>query len=541
MTSKTHQQPVIVVRSDRANTKRRISSHILNGKTNSCAVVLAFAISCLCTHGAIADEGIAGFSHLNPTFEQPTIAVSDDRWQAVPTEKLSLVNLAPVLIPYFNNAPTFGLPGTVTGDILNRTQLTGDWGGTRTDWSRHGVFVDLYSTSAYQNITKGGLATGSSFVQNTQFSVNLDSGRAGLWSGGLLHFTLQSRYGDPPEKTFTGGATVPLYTGLVLPQPLESSRVLPSEFFLVQGLSKQFSVVIGKISDIFIPDQTSMGDSYKYYFANFNFNKNPMTTNFYHPTALAGLGVWAFSPKFVIAGGILDPYTEANNLANDAFDKVNLYLMAVASYDIAGLPGQFSPAFNWSNKPQTNLESPYRDLSMEQIPQAVGGLVGGPTTGLPVNYKNESWFAIVNFSQFLYVKDAATDIPGMLKSGQVLRGIAVFGRIGYAPADTNTISRDASIAMFGRGLADSRPYDSFGVGFYYNQISRAVKNQITDYTAGGLSVGDEKGTEVFYDFAITPAIRLIGSYQHIRNPLTASIAAKQDRTDMASTRLTVAF
>ena len=51
------------------------------------------------------------------------------------------------------------------------------------------------------------------------------------------------------------------------------------------------SAVLGKISTLDIPDQTIFGDSYKYYFANFNFNLNPITTNFYNPTALTALGV----------------------------------------------------------------------------------------------------------------------------------------------------------------------------------------------------------------------------------------------------------
>jgi porin len=68
-----------------------------------------------------------------------------------------LANLAPGLLPFFNNGPVFGIPGTVTGDIWSRIQLTGDWGGVRTDWARHGVFIDIYSTSYYQNVTSGGL------------------------------------------------------------------------------------------------------------------------------------------------------------------------------------------------------------------------------------------------------------------------------------------------------------------------------------------------------------------------------------------------
>ena len=75
--------------------------------------------------------------------------------------------------------------------------------------TRRGLFIDLYSTSGYQDVTSGGLKTGTAFLQNTQLSVNLDTGRAGLWPGGLFHFTVQSRYGASPEQTFIVGPFVP--------------------------------------------------------------------------------------------------------------------------------------------------------------------------------------------------------------------------------------------------------------------------------------------------------------------------------------------
>src|SRR5258705_12638136 len=125
-----------------------------------------------------------------------------DPWGPVPTKDVSLVNL-PFFLPYFNNGPVFGLPGTVVGDFTDRTQVTGDWGGVRTKLARRGYFFDLYSTSAYQDVASGGLKTGSAFMQNTQLSINVDTGRAGLWSGGLFHVTLESRIGRSPQTTFT--------------------------------------------------------------------------------------------------------------------------------------------------------------------------------------------------------------------------------------------------------------------------------------------------------------------------------------------------
>jgi porin len=513
---------------------------------------------------ASADEGLGGFGHLTAPAEQPPVSrakpvvrtkpakpkkqpraneLPAEPWGPVRTEKTSIVNLAPGLLPYFNNAPVFGIPGTVTGSFWDRTQLTGDWGGVRTDLARHGFFFDLYSTSAYQDVLSGGLKTGSAFVQNTQLSINIDTGRADLWSGGLIHFTVQSRYGSDPGQTFTVGSYVPQYTALVLPGPLQANDVLPSEYFLVQSLTKQFSVLLGKISDVFIPDQTLFGDSYKFYFANFNLNKNPITTNFYHPTAWAALGIWTPAQWLAIAGGVLDPNTQANNFATDAFDKVNLYLTAVASYNVAGLPGQFSPAFNWSNKPKIDLVAPFGALtSLAQVTQAVGVLVGsGMTSGLPINFQGQSWFAIANFSQFLFVVDDPATIAKKLKSGDVINGIGLFGRVGYAPPETNPITVDGSIALVAHGLFDIRPYDSFGVGYYFNAISNDLKNDVAQLTAGTSTVKDEQGIEIFYDFAITPAVRLIPSYQHIWQPLTAQVATKQNEADVFLARLTVVW
>ena len=495
-------------------------------------VSLAMSVWCGAVVSAWAQdqEGLANFGHI-ASAEPPA-----------PTEPVSLATVAPGLLPYFNNGPVFGLAGTVEGDFWHRTQLSGGWNGARTNWVDHGVFLDIYATSAYQNVTSGGLKTGSAFVQNTQLSLNVDTARAGWWSGGLFHFTVQSRYGSSPENTFTVGSVVPQYTGFVQPGPLLSQDTWPSEYFLVQSLTKKFSVVLGVISDIFIPDETLFGDSYKYYFANFNFNKNPLTVNFYRPTAIAALGVWTPTKSVVIAGGPTDPFTRANTLEDAFHSGLNLYVTAVVSYALRGRPGQVSPSFNWSNQRHIDLESPFGPLSRAQVPQAVSALLNiGSPDGLPVNFESNSSFTISNVSQYLSLKETdVSKVPDKLKSGEPLRGIGLFGRLGYAPKTTNTLDRHASVALFARGLWDSRQYDSFGAGFYYNAFSGEFKDDIRQLTAG-TAVKNEKGLELFYDFAITPAVRAIPGYQYVRDPFTAQIVANHRSANLFLLRFTVAL
>src|SRR5882724_4486630 len=487
----------------------------------------------------------------NPTCDNDTNEDNDtssganasDSWGPVATKKASVASLAPALLPYFNNGPVFGLPGTEVGDFRHRTQLSGDWGGLRTDLARHGVFFDLYSTSAYQNVASGGLKTGNAFVQNTQLSINVDTGRAGLWSGGVFHVTLESRYGSSsPQNTFTVGSTVPQYTGIAIPGPFFVHDALPTEYFLFQSLTPKFAVVLGKTNVLKHADQTLFGNSYRYGFANLNFNKNPMALNFYNTTSLAAVGLWMPSKRLTVHAGVFDPNSEADNLATKAFDRVNVYGGIIVSYKIGNLPGRAWAQANWTNKPKIDLTSPFGQLSQSGVPQAVGVLLGVPSAqALPINYKGKSWVTIGNFSQYLFVKDYTGAVAAKLGSGQPLRGIGLFGRIGYAPEETNPITRDASVALFANGLSDHRPNDSFGLGIYHNGISQPLKNDFARLTAATATVKNENGLEVFYDFAITPAIRLIPSYQHIWNPMTAEVAKNERGADVFLLRLSLTF
>jgi porin len=145
----------------------------------------ALALLLISKQIALAQENFSGFNHVDENGNQLPVWGQTGAFGPVPTEKASVANLAPVLLRFFNNGTVFGLPGTEVGDFWNRTQLTGDWGGVRTDLARRGVFIDLYSTSTYQNMASGGLKTGDAFVENLQLSINIDTGRAGLWPGGL--------------------------------------------------------------------------------------------------------------------------------------------------------------------------------------------------------------------------------------------------------------------------------------------------------------------------------------------------------------------
>ena len=102
-----------------------VTRRITMGKYLLLGIVVILLMS---GRNSLADEGLAGTGHIAEPV--PSGRAQADLWGRVPTEEPSIANLAPVLLRYFNNGPAFGLPGTVIGDLLDRTQLTGDWGGT---------------------------------------------------------------------------------------------------------------------------------------------------------------------------------------------------------------------------------------------------------------------------------------------------------------------------------------------------------------------------------------------------------------------------
>ena len=60
-----------------------------------------------------AEGNLDGFSHLSipPDKAEPAAKAPADPWGAVPASGLSIANTAPVVLPFFNNGPVFGLPG----------------------------------------------------------------------------------------------------------------------------------------------------------------------------------------------------------------------------------------------------------------------------------------------------------------------------------------------------------------------------------------------------------------------------------------------
>jgi len=152
-----------------------------------------------------------------------------------------LVGPAPV------RAQPVEIPSTWGGDLLSRPRLTGSWFGLRDELGKKGVVFDVDLLLTPQGVATGGRDTGAEFWGNADYTLNVDTGKLGLWPGGFLKFQADTGFGSNIFKD--SGALVPVNTAALLPGVNDRTTAL-MDATLTQFLSPQFAVFAGKINTL---------------------------------------------------------------------------------------------------------------------------------------------------------------------------------------------------------------------------------------------------------------------------------------------------
>src|SRR3954470_931017 len=143
------------------------------------------------------------------------------------------------------DAQPYPVPPTWGGEILSRPRLLGDWGGWRDELGRKGVVLDIDALLTPQTILSGGRNIGSDFWGNVDYTLNIDTQKAGLWPGGFLKLQADTGFGSNAYRD--SGGIIPINTAALIPGPNERTTALMNAS-LTQFLSPQFGVFLGKIN-----------------------------------------------------------------------------------------------------------------------------------------------------------------------------------------------------------------------------------------------------------------------------------------------------
>ncbi len=432
----------------------------------------------------------------------------------------SLTELLPTLTPVSD----------YSGDLFHRYTLFGDIGGKRQQLYDRGVAFDATFTQVYQGIVSGGRNDGANEYHGLfEYGMALDTGKLGLWPGGLVVANAYSSVGN----TLLGdvGNLSPVNFNSLLPTA-DPSETFLMEYYLTQALPTKTLLTIGRLNVSNFLDRSRFANDRKSQFLNAAMDNNLLVGSFVSFSTYAILAVQPVNEHLAVYAAVWDPTAAPPDygVPGGFFSDVG----AGGGFDLKwelgdGLGGSIDPVFLYSSKDTAEVDNPF--LPLDPIKDLLLLIGDFPS-------KSDNWVFLFTLDQYLWKPERAEMDPaataGHPKPAADFEfqepGIGLFTRFAYTPEDRNPLNIYVSGGIGARGVIPGRPYDRFGFGVY-----ALLESDDFDDLAGNI-VQDEVGLEAYYNLALTPALQLSFDVQWIEPGITNT-----DDTVVLGTRLFMRF
>ena len=130
-------------------------------------------------------------------------------------------------------------------NLWERSRLTGDWGGLRTEWETSGVNLGMEFTQFYGKLVSGTGPDEGGYGARLDWFADFDSEKRGLWNGGGFHSHIEYRFGDLSGDL--GSTFFPNNAGMSFATD-DEDMLVASSLFLSQRFGEKASLLIGKIN-----------------------------------------------------------------------------------------------------------------------------------------------------------------------------------------------------------------------------------------------------------------------------------------------------
>jgi porin len=382
-------------------------------------------------------------------------------------------------------------------NLRERPTLMGDWGGLRTEWANKGVIFALNNNTTFQSLLDGGKKEDEVLGGSLDYELQLDFQKMGLWPGAFARFYAETQYGNFINAN-TGAALAANTDGL-FPLVDEDTTTLTGAYF-IQFLSEWLALSFGKMDTLGGDNNEFAAGRGNDQFLNQNLVFNTVTLRTTPVSALGG-GFLIVLPgeDSTFAFLVLDPDGTPDEANFDtAFESGVLYSSELRlGVNPFGLKGHQLLGGAFSTKDFTSLDQNRRLLVLNLL-----------TTGsLGLAKSDSSWSFYYNFDQYVYAE-----------KGDPEQGFGFFGRFGLADEDTSPIERFYSIGVGGKGVIPGRDKDTFGIGYFYVELSDQLPS-VFDV------VDDGQGVEFFYNIEVRPWLHVTPDYQIIDSGLKTNDTA----------------
>jgi len=383
------------------------------------------------------------------------------------------------------------------GDIWQRSCVTGDWGGARTELAEHGILFEADITQNLQGNARGGKNTSNALEYGgaADYWLKFDTARMGLWPGGLIVLHGETQFGRSVNAN-TGSLMSPNFKSL-LPVPDDPGITTLSEWYMMQALSEQIVLVAGKIDPTALADRNAFAGDARHttQFMNTAFNINPVVFNGAPYTTL-GAGVILIPTEWLEIASILlqnNPDSTATTSGLDtAFSQGNQmavgqeYMFTIKPFDRIG-----HQRLGWL---YTN-----RNFGVFDADSRVSLPIRSITIPGKVKSRPDNYCFYYNFDQYLFSEAA-----------DPTQGWGIFGRFGVAPQTGNVFQEFYSFGFGGKGTIPTRDRDTWGAGYYYASLDSPL--------GSALGISREQGIEIFYSIEVTPWFHVTPDFQVIVDP-----------------------
>ncbi len=451
------------------------------------AVCLLFS-SMLLVQQTAAQEGNAA----KPATDTPQKADEGVKTETIVTQETAMEQEVPPA------SPSYG------GDLWKRKKLTGDWGGFRNDLAAKGITLDVDVVQFLQGNAHGGRDTknGIRYSGSTDYTLTLDTGKMGLWKGGTILLNAETKWGDGIQDKV--GSLMPVNLDAYKPGFGEGCQMTLSEWILFQALFEGKLVLIaGKLDGSRAFDRNVFANDERTQFMNGALRNNMIIPAFLPYTNL-GLGAVVNPTDWLsVVTAVADSEGEAKTTGFETAFHGPTHTTVIHEWDFKvkpfGKPGNQRVGFVWSSMEYPELQpiTPFKETGPVLYNLLGPKLFGKVAKLLPYEHSTDNVGMYYNFDQYVYTEQ---DDP--------TQGIGLFGRFGWARQDVNPVCHFYSVGVGGKGVLPERDQDTFGVGYYFADLSNDLPYWMHS----------EQGVEMYYSIELTPWLHISPDLQIISNP-----------------------
>jgi porin len=379
-------------------------------------------------------------------------------------------------------------------DFLHQEELTGAWGGARTEAKNKGFELASSLTQFYQGVSSGGTGTSSEYNGTFQALTKFDLGKLAGWHYWSAEVKAEVRFGGP--LVTSTGTISPVNTAAIIPgsdgtvfavSAVNVTRLFPIN--LKEG--KLVALSFGRYNLVDLIDEDFFAGGGTERFLNMAqigpltvLRQVPLITNAVNLAYIRG-------GEPFITFSLMDP----NDQSTDP-GLSDLFADGVTFAPGISFPTKYlgkTAKHSFGGAITTKEYTPFDAIRQAIIP--------GPPIN-PVEPQRGSWSVNYTLRQYI-VERAARD------------GWGFFGQVSLADQGTSPVATFFDVGLGGNGLIPSRRRDEFGLAYAYTDLSDVLKDNLDLLPLGG-RLRVEHQVEVFYNLHLTPWFRLTGDLQILR-------------------------